>query len=65
MTTIYVDDEKIALHRTLAKAQLGFDMIVDCLEEGDTEMAMMIASRINLGFTHPVKEKEINNASAL
>lgn len=60
MTTHVVGDHALELHRLLVKAQTGFDMIVDALEEGDTEMAMLIASRICLGPTYPQKEKVIN-----
>lgn len=60
MTTYAADDHTLELHRLLVKAQTGFDMIVDALEEGDTEMAMLIASRICLGPTYTQKEKVID-----
>lgn len=61
-----VDQEKIELYKLLYKAQVGFDMIVDCLEEKDYEMAMLIASRICLGYVPPQPtEKDITNESQL
>jgi len=59
LTTQYVDDEKIALYKLLAKAQFGFDMITDCLEEKDYEMAALIASRVNLSMPNPTQTKDI------
>lgn len=61
-----VDQEKIDLYKLLYKAQVGFDMIVDCLEEKDYEMAMLIASRICLGYKpNPPTEKEIKHEDAV
>lgn len=58
-----VNQETIDLYKLLYKAQVGFDMIVDCLEEKDYEMAMLIATRICLGYNpKPPTEKDITNA---
>lgn len=55
-----VDQEKIELYKLLYKAQVGFDMIVDCLEEKDYEMAMLIASKISLSIPDTFMVKDTN-----
>lgn len=44
----------------LDKAQLGFDMIADCLEEKDYEMAMLIASKISLSIPDTIPVGDTN-----
>lgn len=55
-----VDQEKINLYKLLYKAQLGFDMIADCLEEKDYEMAMLIASKISLSIPDTIPVGDTN-----
>jgi hypothetical protein len=50
--------DKLQIYRNLYKAQVGFDVIVDCLEEKDYDMAMLIATHINLGVQRHIRRRK-------